>query len=193
MTKYDGGIFRDFNINNFPDKFKTIKNEIFLQNNLNIDTDENAIKFFLIIIKNFGKRMIYNLKYISKENLNFVFNSNLSKKLVIQNISLIFIFLYIENKINEIGIEDDTFIYERKFINIYKQLFNIIDNFFFSTNNGNDKNNKFIFDISDIFDIIRLNLLLGLHDLSNKSFIFNETIKYLGKIYFSNENILIKI
>ena len=188
MTKYDGGIFRDFNINNFPDKFKTIKNEIFLQNNLNIDTDEKAIKFFLIIIKNFGKRMIYNLKYISKENLNFVFNSNLSKKLVIQNISLIFIFLYIENKINEIGIEDDTIMYERKYINIYKQLFNIIDNFFFSTNNGNDKNNKFIFDISDIFDIIRLNLLLGLHDLSNKSFIFNETIKYLGKIYFSNEN-----
>ena len=67
MTKYDDGIFRDFNINNFPDKFKTIKNEIFLQNNLNIDTDEKAIKFFLIIIKNFGKRMIYNLKYISKE------------------------------------------------------------------------------------------------------------------------------
>ena len=158
MTKYDGGIFSDFNINNFPDKFKTIKNEIFLQNNLNIDTDEKAIKFFLIIIKNFGKRMIYNLKYISKENLNFVFNSNLSKKLVIQNISLIFIFLYIENKINEIGIEDDTIMYERKYINIYKQLFNIIDNFFFSTNNGNDKNNKFIFDISDIFDIIRLNL-----------------------------------
>ena len=188
MSDFNVGILRDFNINIFRDKFKTIKKEILLQNNISIEIDENDIRIFLFLIKNFGKKMVYNLIYISKENLSFVFNPKLSKNFLIKNIYLIFIFLYCNNKINEIAIEKDIIIYEKNFINLYIKIFNIIDNIFFSINNNSNKNQKFIFDISDIFDIIRLNLLLGLHDLPNKSFIFNETINYLDKIYFLNEN-----
>ena len=50
------------------------------------------------------------------------------------------------------------------------------------------KNINYLLDIGDIFKIIQLNILLGLNDLRNKSYIFNESIHYLIKIYSENED-----
>ena len=46
-------------------------------------------------------------------------------------------------------------------------------------------------DVEETYEIIRLNLFLGLNDLMNKSYIFNESIHYLVKIFFRNKDKLI--
>ena len=187
MNKNDERIYNYFNINDFTNKLKRIKDEILLKNNLIIDIDEADIKIFIFLIKNFGKKIIYNLNYISKEKLIYVIDKKRNKKFFDKLISLLFLFLYSQDKINQITNEELVNKYERYFKNLYKKLFNIIDNIYFSSKNNNT-NNNLILEVSDIFELIRLNLLLGLDELLNKSYIFNETIHYLIKIYFYNEN-----
>ena len=187
MNKNDERIYNYFNINDFTNKLKRIKDEILLKNNLIIDIDEADIKIFIFLIKNFGKKIIYNLNYISKDKLIYVIDKKRNKKFFDKLISLLFLFLYSQDKINQITNEELVNKYERYFKNLYKILFNIIDNIYFSSKNNNT-NNNLILEVSDIFELIRLNLLLGLDELLNKSYIFNETIHYLIKIYFYNEN-----
>ena len=55
MNKNDERIYNYFNINDFTNKLKRIKDEILLKNNLIIDIDEADIKIFIFLIKNFGK------------------------------------------------------------------------------------------------------------------------------------------
>ena len=172
----------DLNIKEFPSNFQRIKNEIIFKNNLCFDSGNNALKVFTFLLNNFGFKLFNNLKYISKDNSNFIYNRKLSKQFVVNNISLLFIFLYCQNKISEIQKEEDVIIYEKSIIKLYKTLFKIIKNIY---NIGINNN---IISLNDIFEIIRLNLLLGLDDLLNKSFIFNESIIFLINIYFSNEN-----
>ena len=187
MSKKNGIILKDFDINNFIEKFKIIKNEILIKNNIFPNIDETGVKTFIFILKNFGFKMAYYMKYISKINLKFIIKGNLSKTFLRNKISLLFIFFYCKNKSNNINNEKDNAKTETNFKKIYKNIFNIIDNLHFSKVNNNINNNSLL-DICDIFQLIQLNLLLGFNDLPNKSYFLNKSIHYLNKIYFSNEN-----
>ena len=187
MSKNEFMILKELDIKDFSQRFESIKNIIFLKNSIFTDINEKDLKIFIFIIKNFGLRKIYNFRYISKINTNFIISQKLSKKFFINQISLLYILLYCKNKSPKIKTEEDTIIYETYLKNIYKNIFNIIDNIYISKTNDNTNNNLFL-DICDIFQLIRLNLLLGLDKLLDKSYIFNESIHYLNKIYFLNEN-----
>ena len=49
--------FKSFYINDFIKRFKIIKQDILLPNNLALDIDERNIKIFLFSIKNFGSEI----------------------------------------------------------------------------------------------------------------------------------------
>ena len=183
MSKKNGISFNYLDIKDFLQNFKRIKTDILLKNSINVDLEEKDLQKFVFIIKNFGYNFIYNIKYLSKENLAFILNKNLSKRFFINNISLLFMFLFCENKICKISKEEDIIIYEKNFKKTYKNLFRLIDNI-----TNINKNKNYILEIGDVYEIIRLNCFLGLDDLWNKSFIFNESIHYLNKIFISNEN-----
>ena len=187
MSKNEFMILKELDIKDFSQRFESIKNIIFLKNSILTDINEKDLKIFIFIIKNFGLRKIYNFRYISKINTNFIISQKLSKKFFINQISLLYILLYCKNKSPKIKTEEDTIIYETYLKNIYKNIFNIIDNIYISKTNDNTNNNLFL-DICDLFQLIGLNLLLGLDKLLDKSYIFNESIHYLNKIYFLNEN-----
>ena len=187
MIKNERKKFNLLDIKDFSEQFKTIKSEIISENNIISDINENDLKIFILIIKNFGLRIINSLKYIIKSNLKYKINKNLSKCFLIHQFSLIFIYLYYKNKTNKITKEEEIIANEKKFKNIYINLFNVIDNIYFSTINKTINENSFL-EIDDIFEIIKLNISLGLNDLLNKSYIFNESIHYLIHIFFLNEN-----
>ena len=154
MPKNNVGIFRDFNINNFTNKFESIKKGILLENNLTINIDEKDIKIFIFMIKSLGIEIIYNINYVSKEKLIYIINKKLTKKFFINNISLLFIFLYCENKIDKITKEEEVIKYERDIKNLYRKIFNIIDNFYLSNVNNSCMNDNSLLEISDIFELI---------------------------------------
>ena len=181
--------FKVTELKSFLQKFKEIKTEILLKCGLFNEITDKDLTIFLFEIKNFGLKIIYNIKYIAKLNKKYIINEKLSKKFFIKQISLLFIFLYCKDKSGSITKEQDIINYELKFKNIYKDLFNLINNIYYIKNNKNNNNNiKYLLDIGDIFQIIQLNLLLGLNELLNKSYIFNITIHYLIKIYSQNED-----
>ena len=187
MPKNNGiSILIDFSINDFIEDFRRIKAEILLKNNIIQDINEKDLKLFLFIIKNFGSRIIYNIKYFSKSNLHHFINTKLSKNIFINNISLLFILLFLQYKTSQTPNNNSNA--PKSFKNLYKYLFNIIDNIYNYSKLDNNENRSSVLEIKDIFDIIRLNILLGLNDLPNKSFIFNLSIHYLIKTYFANEN-----
>ena len=187
MPKYGAIKFRASELKSFEEKFKGIKTEILLKYGLFSDFADKDLTIFLFIFKNYGSRIAYNIKYVKKFNKKYNMNKNLQKKFFTKQISLLFMFLYCKDKSNNIKTEPDIIKYELRFKNIYKDLFSLIDNIYYSAKSNNNKNIKSIFDIDDIFQIIQLNLLLGLNDLLNKNYIFNESIKYLTKIYLQNE------
>jgi hypothetical protein len=80
----------------------------------------------------------------------------------------------------KISSQEDIIYYEWRFKKIYKILFNLIYNIY----NSKINNNELFLEIGDIFEIIRLNLLLGLNDIINKSYIFNESINFLIEFFF---------
>ena len=181
--------FKVSDLKSFIEKFKGIKTSILLKNDLINEITDEDLNIFLFEVKNFGLRIIYNIKYISKLNKKYIIDEKLSKKFFFKQILLLFIFLYCKDQSRSITKEPDIIKYELKFKNIYKNLFNLINNIYYSKNNKNNKNINSLLDIGDIFKIIRLNLLLGLNELLNKSYIFNESIHYLIKIYSQNEDI----
>ena len=184
MPKINGfDLFVEFSINEYLEQLKKIKTEIIFRNILTSTTNEKKIKIFKYIIKNFGKKFFYNIYYISKKNSKLKINSKLSKNFLINKISILSMFFYMQTKSPNISNEEDINIYEWKFKKRYKIFFNLIDNIY----NSKLNNNKSILDIGDVFEIIRLNLLLGLNDLINKSYIFNESIHYLINFFFANE------
>ena len=187
MAKNEVMILKELVIQGFSQKFESIKNIILLKNGIFSDINEKDLKSFIFAMKNFGIRKIYNLRYISKINTNFIINKKLSKDFFVKQIALLYILLYCKNKIPKIKTEEDIIIYENNFKKIYKSLFILIDNIYFSKKNDNINDNSFL-DICDIFQLIRLNLILGLEELPDKSYIFNESIHYLNKVYFLNEN-----
>ena len=181
MSKKNGFIsFSDFSINEYLEQLKKIKTGIVFHNILTSTTNEKDIKIFKYIIKNFGKKFIYNIFYVSKNKSKIKINPKLSKNFFINKISILFMFFYMQTSSNKISKEEDINIYEWKFKRRYKILFKIIDNIYYSQLNNNDS----ILNIGDVFEIIRLNLLLGLNDLINKSYIFNESINYLINFFF---------
>ena len=187
MPKNNGmSILIDFSINDFIEDFRRIKAEILLKNNIIQDINERDLKLFIFIIKNFGSRIIYNIKYFSKSNLHHFINTKLSKNIFINNISLLFILLFLQYKTSQTPNNNSNA--PKSFKNLYKYLFNIIDNIYNYSKLDNNENRSSVLELKDIFDIIRLNILLGLNDLPNKSFIFNLSIHYLTKTYFANEN-----
>ena len=186
MPKYGAIKFRASELKSFEEKFKGIKTEILLKYGLFSDLADKDLTIFLFILKNYGSRIAYNIKYVKKLNKKYNINKNLQKKFFTKQISLLFMFLYCKDKSKNIKTEPDIIKYELRFKNIYKDLFSLIDNIYYSAKSNNNKNIKSIFDIDDIFQIIQLNLLLGLNDLLNKNYIFNESIKYLTKIYLQN-------
>ena len=101
---------------------------------------------------------------------------------------MLFILLFCQNKSSKITTEEEINKYENKFKNIYENLFIIINNIYFSKTN-NDLNSNSILEIADIFEFLRLNLLIGLNDFVNKSYIFNISIHSLIKFSFCNEDI----
>ena len=179
--------FKISEFKSFLEKFKEIKTEILSKYGLFTEITNKDLTIFLFELKYFGLRIIYNIRYITKLNKKYIINEKLSKKFFIKQISLLFIFLYCKEKSRKITKEQDIINYELKFKNIYKYLFNLINNIYYSKRNNN-KNINYLLDIGDIFKIIQLNILLGLNDLPNKSYIFNESIHYLIKIYSENED-----
>ena len=187
MTKNGVIKFEISELKSFAEKFKGIKNEILSKCDLLSDITDKDISIFLFITKNFGAKIIYNIKYIAKFNKKFIINK-FKKKFFLKQISLIFMFLYSKDKSSIIQNEQDTINYESKFKNIYKSFFSLMDNIYYSRNKNNGKNNTSLLGLSDINPIIQLNLLLGLNDLLNKKCIFNESILYFKKIYSLNKN-----
>ena len=185
MQKINGfDLFVDFSIKEYLEQLKKIKSEIIFQNILTSTTNEKDIKIFKYIIKNFGKKYMYNIYYISKKKSKLKIHPKLSKNFLMNKISLLFMFFYMQTRNYKISKEEDINIYEWKFKRKYKILFNLIDNLY----NSELNNNESIIDVGDVFEIIRLNLLLGLNDLINKSYIFNESINYLINFFFDNES-----
>ena len=187
MPKYGVIKFRLSELNSFSEKFKGIKTEILLKYGLLADIDDKDLTIFLFILKNFGLKIAYNIKYIKKLNNKYNINKKLQKNFFNKQISLLFIFLYCKERSRNIKKEQDIIKYEFKFKNIYKDLFSLIDNIYYSKKNNNNQNVNSLLDIADLFQIIQINLLLGLNDLLNKNYIFNESIYYLTKTYFKNE------
>ena len=185
MSKNNGvNLFEDFSINEYNEQLKKIKAEIIFQNILTSSTNEKDIKLFKFIIQNFGKKFITNIKYISKKNIKLKINPKLSKNFFLNKFSILFMFFYMQTRSYKISSQEDIIYYEWRFKKIYKILFHLIYNIY----NSKINNNELFLEIGDIFEIIRLNLLLGLNDIINKSYIFNESINFLIEFFFSNKN-----
>jgi len=185
MSKNNGvNLFEDFSINEYNEQLKKIKAEIIFQNILTSSTNEKNIKLFKFIIQNFGKKFITNIKYISKKNIKLKINPKLSKNFFLNKFSILFMFFYMQTRSYKISSQEDIIYYEWRFKKIYKILFNLIYNIY----NSKINNNELFLKIGDVFEIIRLNLLLGLNDIINKSYIFNESINFLIEFFFSNKN-----
>ena len=190
MFKKNGIIFREFSIKSFNDELKTIKDKILLPNDSFSHINEKDLKIFIFIIKHFGVQMIYNLNFISKKKIKLIINKTFSTKFFADQLSLLFVFIFSQKKSPKISSEEDNDIYERYFKLFYKNLYNLLDNIINAKYKDN-QNNKKILDVEETYEIIRLNLFLGLNDLMNKSYIFNESIHYLVKIFFRNKDKLI--
>ena len=180
-------LFIDFSINDYVEQLNRIKEEIAFQNILTSNIDEEEIKIFLFILKNNGKKIIYNMKYISKSNIKYIIKKKLKKKFFINKFSLFFLLLYMQNKNPKITNEEDIDIYERKLKRLYKQFFKIIANSYYNIFNK-DKNCDSIMEIDEIFEILRINLLLGFNQYIDKNYIFKISIHYLFKFFLSNVN-----
>ena len=181
MSKNNGvNLFEDFSINEYNEQLKKIKTEIIFQNILTSSTNEKDIKLFKFIIQNFGKKFITNIKYISKKNIKLKINPKLSKNFFLNKFSILFMFFYMQTRSYKISSQEDIIYYEWRFKKIYKILFNLIYNIY----NSKINNNELFLKIGDVFEIIRLNLLLGLNDIINKSYIFNESINFLIEFFF---------
>ena len=178
-------IFIDFSINDYIEQINRIKEEIAFQNILTSNIDEEEIKVFIFVLKNFGKKIIYNLKYISKSNIKYIIKKKLAKKFFINKFLLFFLLLYMHNKNPKITNEEDIDIYERKLKRLYKQFFKIIANSYYIIFN-NDKNCDSIMEIDEVFEIFRINILLGFIQLIDKNYIFKITVHYLFNFFLSN-------
>ena len=184
MNNYNS-YFGDFSIKRFKDNFTIIKEEIIKKNNFNFRIDERDINIFFEIIKNYGFKMIYNSNFISKaKNIkNFLLNNNIDnnyKKFLINQIILSFIYLYFNQKNNSSSKLEEKNKKEKIFKKLYNNLYIIILRFSFY-----DINNK-IFDIGDILEIFRFNIIFSLKDLFDKNMIFNLSIIYLTKLFIEN-------
>ena len=177
---------KDFSSNGFVEQYKRINEEILRVNNLESDLDEKELKIFLFTLKVFGYRILYHLNYIAKSNINFIINKKLSKKFFKNQISFFLFFLYHKDKSSIISKEDDRNYYEREYRYLYNNLFRIIDNIYYSQFKKDIITNS-ILEIGDVFEIVRLNLVLGLNDLCNRSYIFNISFRFLIKFFYSNE------
>ena len=82
MQKINGfNLFVDFSIKEYLEQLKKIKAEIIFQNILTSTTNEKDIKIFKYIIKNFGKKYMYNIYYISKKKIEIKNTSKTFEKL----------------------------------------------------------------------------------------------------------------
>ena len=188
MSKNVGiNIFKHFSTNEFVEQYKRITKEILEINNFSLDIDEKELKIFLFTIKFLGYRILKNIKYIANSNINFILSKKLQKKLFKNQIIFLFIFLYSQNESALIIKENNRNNYERKYGRFYNNLYQIIDNVYCSQIK-NDIYSDALLEIKDIFEIIRLNLVIGLNDLSNRSYIFNISFHYLLNYCYSNEN-----
>ena len=180
-------LFIDFSINDYIEQLNRIKEETAFKNFLTSNIDEEEIKIFVFILKNFGKKIIYNMKCVSKSNIKFVIKKKLTKKFFINKFILFSLLLYMQNKSSKITNEEDIDAYDRKIKNFYKLLFKIFAKSYYNIFN-NDKNCDSIMEIDEAFDIFRINMLLGFNQLIEKNYIFKISIHYLIKFFLSNIN-----
>ena len=181
-------LFNRFSIKKFIDNITILKNEIMTKNEFNFKFEEKYINIFFNIIKNYGIDILYNLKNNSfNSNLyNFLYNINFNqvgyKNFFINQIKLLFIFVYYNENLNPPYKNNDDRI-EKQFKILYNNLYILVFKYYSSLkiNNNNE-----ILNISDILEIISFNLSLGLTNLINKNNIFNLSIFYLTKFFVDN-------
>ena len=157
-----------------------ISENILYSNKFNLKIDEEDIKLFLTMLKTNGNIILNNRDFITKNKYSFKIEKQTDdkrkkNKYILKQFIILFTYIFVNHTTNL----QENKNFEKEYISVFNNIYDLLDKLFLCE----------FFDLYETLELYRYNLVISLRNIvKDKSFIFNESIKYLVRFFNNNRN-----